>query len=69
MPFEACDSLLIFYLDVLSIGVSGLLKSPTLIVLLWISPFMAVSICLIYSGALMLGAYIYIYIYIYIFFF
>ena len=32
----------------LSIGESGVLKSPTMIVLLSISPFMAVSICLMY---------------------
>ena len=33
-------------------------KSPTMIVLLSISPFMVVSICLMYWGASMLGAYI-----------
>ena len=32
----------------LSIGVSGVLKSPTIIVLLSISHFMVVNICLIY---------------------
>ena len=37
---------------------SGILKSPTIIVLLLISPFILVSICLIYCGAPMLGAYI-----------
>ena len=42
----------------LSIGVSGVLKSPTIIVLLLISPFILVSICLTYWGAYMLGAYI-----------
>ena len=41
-------SLLIFCFDDLSIGVSGLLKSPTIIVLLSISPFMSVSVCLMY---------------------
>ena len=35
-------------LDGLSIGESGVLKSPTMIGLLSISPFMAVSICLMY---------------------
>ena len=40
-------SLLIFCLDDLSVGVSGVLKSPTIIVLLLISPFIFVSICLI----------------------
>ena len=41
-------SLFIFILDDLSIGESGVLKSPTLIVLLSLSSFMDVSICLIY---------------------
>ena len=41
-------SLLIFYFDDLSIGVSGVLKIPTIIVLLSISPFMSVSVCLMY---------------------
>ena len=41
-------SLLIFCFDDLSIGVSGVLKSPTIIVLLSISPFMIVSVCLMY---------------------
>jgi len=40
--------------------VSGVLKSPTIIVLLLISPFILVSICLTYCGAPMLGAYIFI---------
>ena len=53
-------SLLIFYLVDISIGVSGVLKSPTIIVLLLISPFILVSICLTYCGAPMLGAYIFI---------
>ena len=43
----------------MSIDVSGVLKSPTIIVLLLISPFMTISICLIYWGASMLGAYIF----------
>ena len=41
-----CVSLLIFCFDHLSIGVSGVLKSPTIIVLLSISPFMSVSVVL-----------------------
>ena len=41
-------SLLIFCLDDLSIGVSEVLKSPTVIVLLLISSFIAVSSCLMY---------------------
>ena len=39
---------------------SGVLKSPAIIVLLLISPFILVSICLIYFNAPMLGAYIFI---------
>ena len=42
------------------IGVIGVLKSPAIIVLLLISPFILVSICLTYCGAPMLGAYIFI---------
>ena len=49
-------SLFIFIFGDLSIGESGVLNSPTMIVLLSITPFMAVIICLIYVGALMLGA-------------
>ena len=48
VSFKACVSLLIFRLEDLSIGVGGLLKSPTIIVLLPISPFMSVSVCLIH---------------------
>ena len=59
MSFKACVSLLIFYLEDLSIDESGVLKPPTIIVLLLISPFMAVNICLIYWGVPMLGAYIF----------
>ena len=48
--------LLIFCFDDLSIGVNGVLKSPTIIVLLSISPFMSISVCLMYWGAPVLGA-------------
>jgi len=48
VTFKACVSLLIFCFDDLSIGVSGVLKSPTITVLLSISPFMSVSVCLMY---------------------
>ena len=58
--FKDCIPLLIFCLVYLSIGVSGVLKSPTIIVLLLISPFILVRICLTYWGAPMLGAYIFI---------
>ena len=56
VSFKICVSILIFCFDDLSIGVSGVLKSPTIIVLLSISPFMSVSVCLMYWGAPMLGA-------------
>ena len=39
---------------------TAVLKSPNIIVLLLISPFILVSICLTYCGAPMLGAYIFI---------
>ena len=58
--FKVCVSLLIFCLVDLSIVVSGVLKSPTLIVLLLISSFIFVSICLTYCGAPMVGANIFI---------
>ena len=48
VSFKTCVSLLIFCFDDLSCGVSGMLKSPTIIVLLSVSPFMSVSVCLIY---------------------
>ena len=56
MSFKACVSLLIFCLDDLSIDVSVVLKSPTIIVLLLISSFIAVS--LTYRVAPMLNTYI-----------
>ena len=56
VSFKTCVSLLIFCFDDLSIGVSGVLKSATIIVLLSISPFISVSVCLIYWGAPLLGA-------------
>ena len=56
VSFKTCISLLIFCFDNLSIGVSRVLKSPTIIVLLSISPFISVSVCLMYLGAPVLGA-------------
>ena len=44
VSFKTCVSLLIFCFDDLSIGVSGVLKSPTILVLLSVSPFMSVSV-------------------------
>ena len=48
VSFKTCVSLLIFCFDDLSIGVSGELKSPTTFVLLSISPFVPVSVYLMY---------------------
>ena len=48
VPFKPCVSLLIFCFDDLPFGVSWVLKSPTIIVLLSISPFKSVSVCLMY---------------------
>ena len=59
ISFKTCVSLLIFYFDDLPTGMSGVLKSPTIIVLLPISPFMSVSVCLMYCGAPVLGAWIF----------
>ena len=60
VSFKACVSLLIFCLDDLYIDESEVLKSASITVLLSISPFMFVSICLICWGAPILGC-IYIY--------
>ena len=46
ISFKMCF-LLILCSDDMSIGVRGVLKSPTIIVLLSISPFMSVSVCLL----------------------
>ena len=46
VSFKTCVSLLIICFDDLSTGVSGVLKSLAIIVLLSTSPFMSVSICL-----------------------
>ena len=48
VSFKTCVSLLIFCFHDLSIGVNGVLESPTIIVLLSISPFKSVSVCLMY---------------------
>ena len=49
VSFKVCVSLLIFCLVDLSIVVSGVLKSPTIIVLLLISSFILVSVCLTFA--------------------
>ena len=46
VSFKVCVSLLIFYFDDLATGVNGVLKSPTITVLLSVSPF--ISVCLMY---------------------
>ena len=51
--------MLIFCLNELSIHGNEVLKSPTIIMLLFISPFTAVSICLIYRGTPVSGAYVF----------
>ena len=56
VSFKTCVFLLIFCFDDLSIGVSGVLKSPTIFVLLSVYLYMSVSLCLMYRGAPMLGA-------------
>ena len=48
VSFKTCVSILIFCFDDLSIGVSGVLKSPTIIVLPSVSPFMSVSFYLMH---------------------
>ena len=48
VSFKTCVSLCIFCFDDLSNGVSGVLSSSTIIVLLSISPFMSVSVWLMY---------------------
>ena len=52
VSFKTYISLLIFCFNDLFIDVSGMLKSPTIIVLLSISPFLSVSVCLKYWGLL-----------------
>ena len=50
VSFRISFALLILSLEDLSIDVSGVLKSPTIIVFPSISPFMSVSICFMYRG-------------------
>ena len=58
VSFKICVSLLIFCFEDLSIGVSGVLKSSTIIMVLSIYPFLFVSVCLMYWGAPMLDGYL-----------
>ena len=59
VSFKTYISLLSFCCDDLINCVSGVLESPTIIVLLLMCPFMSVNDCLMYWGAPMLGAYIF----------
>lgn len=59
MSFKANVSFLNFCLDDLSIDKRRILKSPIIIVLLFISPFRSVHICFIYFGAPLSGAQIF----------
>ena len=57
VSFRISVALLVFCLEDLSIGVSGVLRSPTMIVFPSISLFMSVNICCVYLGASVFGAY------------
>ena len=57
VSFRISVALLVFCLEDLSMDVSGVLKSPTMIVFPSISPFMSVSIRCRYLGAPIFGAY------------
>ena len=48
VSFKTCVYILIFCFDDLSIGEIGVLKSPTIIAVLSISPVRSVSVCLMY---------------------
>ena len=60
MSLKANASLLIFYLDDPFSAESVVLKSPTITILLSITPFTSVRVGLINLGSLILGAYIFI---------
>ena len=62
MSFRTSVALLIFCQDDLSIDVSGVIKSPTIIVLLSVSPFMSGSISFLYLNAPILGVYMLMYV-------
>ena len=48
ISLKTCVSLLIFCFDDLFIGGSGVVKSSTITVLLSVSPFLSVNVCLMY---------------------
>ena len=57
VSFRISVYLLVFCLEGGSIDVSGVLNSPTMIVVPSISPFISVNICCMYLGASIFGAY------------
>ena len=59
LSFKSRVSSLIFCLDDLSIDVHKVVKIPTIIVLLLMSPFSSFKICLMYLVALLLGTHIF----------
>lgn len=59
VQFNFTVSLLISYLDDLSIAENGVLKSPTIIAFAYFSLFKSNNICFIYLGVFMLGTYIF----------
>jgi len=59
MSLMALVSLLIFCLDDLSTDVSGVLKCPTITVLLSIFPFWLLALGHMYQDAPILGAYVF----------
>ena len=58
VPFKTTISLLIIRMDDVSFTVRKVLKSPTIIILLVISPFLHFNICFIYLDGSALGTYI-----------
>ena len=60
VSFKANVSLSIFCLNDLSTDVNGVLKSPTIIVLLSVSSFIAVSSCLLCIEVLLCWVHIYL---------
>ena len=59
LSFKACVSLLILCMDNLPNDIRGVLKFPTIALLLLISPLIVVRICLVYWDVPMLDAYIF----------
>ena len=59
MLFKGTVCLLIFCLNNLPIDVNGVLKFPTIIALLSVSPFLSVNVCFVYLGAPILDAFMF----------